>query len=448
VSAQSDFGEGGVVSYRKVLGHREFLGVIVAQAVSETGDQIARIALAMIVLQRTGSAFGAAAAFAVSFLPMFLGSAVLGPIADRLSRRTVMLVADLARALLIAFFALVAVNTTPLWLMFTLLFFAELFTPAFDASRTATIPDVLTDPAECAAGFGLSRTISLVTQVLGLIIGGTVIGLLGARAALYFDAATFVVSFIVILIMVKRRPAAIAGGASLLSLIGDAREGYQQIKSDTRRRSLLFLALAASLAVVAPEALALPYARGLGASDAMGAVLLATVLAGAAVGSVVVARQRPLRQIARVQILALASAAVLLLMAPAPPLLVTVLIFAMSGLLQAFLVPCMAFMTLLTPSDQRGRISGLSSAAWALATVVAFLFSGLVADLTSPAFSVVLCASISLVLILLVTHRWPARSLRESVAQLSRVKLPESSTDEPSYGQALAEVDQSRAMQR
>jgi MFS family permease len=180
----------------------------------------------------------------------------------------------------------------------------------------------------------------------------------------------------------------------------------------------------------------------------MGAVLLATVLAGAAVGSVVVARQRPLRQIARVQILALASAAVLLLMASAPPLLVTVLIFAMSGLLQAFLVPCMAFMTLLTPSDQRGRISGLSSAAWALATVVAFLFSGLVADLTSPAFSVVLCASISLVLILLVTHRWPARSLRESVAQLSRVKLPESSTDEPSYGQALAEVDQSRAMQR
>jgi predicted MFS family arabinose efflux permease len=359
-----------------------------------------------------------------------------------------MLVADLARALLIAFFALVAVNTTPLWLMFTLLFFAELFTPAFDASRTATIPDVLTDPAECAAGFGLSRTISLVTQVLGLIIGGTVIGLLGARAALYFDAATFVVSFIVILVMVKRRPAAIAGGASLLSLIGDAREGYQQIKSDTRRRSLLFLALAASLAVVAPEALALPYARGLGASDAMGAVLLATVLAGAAVGSVVVARQRPLRQIARVQILALASAAVLLFMAPAPPLFFTVLIFAMSGLLQAFLVPCMAFMTLLTPSDQRGRISGLSSAAWALATVVAFLFSGLVADLTSPAFSVVLCASISLVLILLVTHRWPARSLRESVAQLSRVKLPESGALESSYDQALAEVDQSRAMQR
>jgi hypothetical protein len=130
-----------------------------------------------------------------------------------------MLVADLCRAALIAFFALVAVGTTPLWLLFLLLFFAELFTPAFDAARTATIPDVLTDPAECAAGFGLSRTLSLVTQVVGLVFGGAIITLLGPRLGLAVDAVTYIVSFVVLLVMVRPRPAELPGGASLVSLL-------------------------------------------------------------------------------------------------------------------------------------------------------------------------------------------------------------------------------------
>ena len=446
-------GEPQAVAYRDVLRHREFLGIMLAQGVSEIGDQIARLALALIVLHRTGSAFGAAAAFAVSFLPMFLGSAVLGPIADRLSRRTVMLVADLARALLISFFAVVAVNTTPLWLMFLLLFFAELFTPAFDAARTATIPDVLEDPAECAAGFGLSRTLSLVTQVLGLILGGAVVALAGARTALMFDAATVVVSFIILLTMVRRRAAEIPGGASLLSLVGDARAGLGQIRNDPGRRSLLMLALAGSLAVVAPEALALPYARSVHASDVVGAILVATVLGGAAVGSVLVSRQRPLRQIEMLQPLALGCALVLLLMAPAPPIAAVVPLWAVSGVLQAFLVPCMAFMTLLTPPEQRGRIAGLSASAWALATVISFLLAGALSDLTSPAFSVVVCAALSVVLLLLATRRWPARSLRQRTGQLSRASSPISSAhagtgDTRSMVNAMAEIDDAGVLRR
>jgi MFS family permease len=375
------------VSYRDVLRHREFLGLITAQSISEVGDQIARLALALVVLDRTGSAFGAAAAFAVSFLPMFLGSAVLGPLADRLSRRSVMLVSDVARAALIAFFALVAVGTTPLWLMFLLLFFAELFTPAFDAARTATIPDILEDSAECAAGFGLSRTVSLITQVVGLVVGGAIVGVLGPRLGLIVDAATFVLSFAVLLVMVRRRPAPLPGGASLGSLLRDAKDGVGQLSADPARKSLLLLAVASSLAVVAPEALALSYARDVNASDVSGAALVACVVGGAAVGSILVSRRRPLRQIELLLPLALGCGLILLLVAPEPPMFVAMPIWMIAGLLQAFLVPCMAFMTLLTPSDERGRIAGLSSSAWALATVVSFLFSGAVADLTSPAFA-------------------------------------------------------------
>src|SRR5690606_12808422 len=93
---------------RQALAVREFRGIVVAQVASETGDQVARLALALVVLERTGSAFGAAATFAVAFVPAFFGAALLGPLADRLSRRTLMLGADLGRAVIIGVLALLA----------------------------------------------------------------------------------------------------------------------------------------------------------------------------------------------------------------------------------------------------------------------------------------------------------------------------------------------------
>ena len=443
--------EMGNVSYGEVIGNREFLGIILAQAISEIGDQIARLALALIVLDRTGSAFGAAAAFAVSFLPMFLGSAVLGPIADRLSRRSVMLVADVSRAALIAFFALVAVGTTPLWLLFLLLFFAELFTPAFDAARTATIPDVLTDPAECAAGFGLSRTLSLVTQVVGLVFGGAVVMLLGPRLGLAVDSVTYIVSFVVLLVMVRPRPAELPGGASLVSLLSDAKAGMAAMSGDPARRGLLMLAVASSLAVVAPEALALSYARDVGASDVAGAALVSCVVGGAAIGSIMISRRPPHRQIELLLPLALGCGLVLLLVAPQPSLLIVMPLWVISGALQAFLVPCMAFMTLLTPSEERGRIAGLSASVWAAATVVSFLISGALADLTSPAFAVVLCAAVSLVLVLLATRRWPGRQLLQRVARLVRgdtASVSPVEVDDRTVTEAMRDVDDSGFMRR
>ena len=116
------------VSVREPLAHVEFRGIILAQVASEAGDQIARVAIALLVLSQTGSALLSAATFAVSFIPTFLGAALLGPLADRLSRRNLMLGADLGRAIVIGAMALLALPATPVWLLFALLIVAEFFT--------------------------------------------------------------------------------------------------------------------------------------------------------------------------------------------------------------------------------------------------------------------------------------------------------------------------------
>ena len=99
-------------SYRSVLANREFTGLMIAQVFSECGDQIARVGLAVLVLARTNNPFLAALAFVVGYVPAILGAALLGPFADRFSRRTVMLVADAGRALLIGLLAVLAVPST------------------------------------------------------------------------------------------------------------------------------------------------------------------------------------------------------------------------------------------------------------------------------------------------------------------------------------------------
>ena len=87
------------------MANREFRGIVAAQFTSECGDQIAAIALSYLVYTRSNSAFLAAATYAVTFAPWVLGSVLLSPLVDRLPRRRVMVVCDLARVVIIGLLA-------------------------------------------------------------------------------------------------------------------------------------------------------------------------------------------------------------------------------------------------------------------------------------------------------------------------------------------------------
>ena len=150
---------------------REFRGLVVAQVFSEWGDHIARVALASLVLARTDSAFFAVLAFVVSFVPAVFGSALLGVAADRLPRKVVLIACDLARAVVIGVLALMAVSSTPVWLLLLLLLVAETFTAPFEAAHRAVVPDVLTDPRDYLVGIGLMRVLYQVDQVVGILAG-------------------------------------------------------------------------------------------------------------------------------------------------------------------------------------------------------------------------------------------------------------------------------------
>src|SRR3978361_2570218 len=90
------------VTFAAVLRVREFRVLWLADAQSAIGDQIARVALSVLVFERTESAVLTALAYALTFVPAMLGGVLLSGLADRLPRRPVMVGCDLIRAGLLA----------------------------------------------------------------------------------------------------------------------------------------------------------------------------------------------------------------------------------------------------------------------------------------------------------------------------------------------------------
>src|SRR5436190_16773362 len=87
-------------SFREVLGIREFRSLWAAELLSVIGDQLARVALAVLVFNRTSSASLTALTYALTFAPAVLGGALLSGLADRFPRRLVLVSTDLLRAAL------------------------------------------------------------------------------------------------------------------------------------------------------------------------------------------------------------------------------------------------------------------------------------------------------------------------------------------------------------
>src|SRR5438270_5933412 len=107
------------VTFRDVLANREFRALYVAQALSVAGDQLARIAVAVLVFSRSHSALLTAASFGLSYLPWVVGGPLLAGYADRLRRRQVMVVCDVARALMVLLMAVPNMPTVMLLVLVT-----------------------------------------------------------------------------------------------------------------------------------------------------------------------------------------------------------------------------------------------------------------------------------------------------------------------------------------
>jgi len=185
--------------------NRNFRFLWFGQVVSQMGDWFDTIAVYTIAL-RLGSTRSVALIMVARFLPSVVIGPLSGVIADRFSRRTIMITSDVIRALVVLGFLFVR-RPDQMWLVYVLTVLQLAFSTFFEPAKTAAIPSIVSDRELVPANAIASVTWS-VMLTLGAAIGGFVAGWFGTDAAFILDSLTFIASALLIsAVRIPKRPA-------------------------------------------------------------------------------------------------------------------------------------------------------------------------------------------------------------------------------------------------
>ncbi|MEV0802505.1 MFS transporter [Kribbella sp. NPDC050281] len=409
---------GGVIErarWRDVFGHAEFRALFLAGVLSVAGDQLARVALSVLVFDRTESAGLTALTYALTYIPDLLFGPLLAGFADRYPRRTVMIVTDLARAVLVA---AMAVKALPLLVVILLLLGLQAFGSPFNAARAATLPAVL--PGDhYVLGKAANDMVVQFSQVLGFGTGGVIVVAVGTSGGLLLDSATFLLSAVLIAVGVRRRPAPPrAADESHSSYFKDLAAGVSLVTRTPKLRALVILATIAGFYVTV-EGLAVPYANEIGGGPKAAGLLLAASPAGAVAGMWLITLWEPEKRMRLLGPLAVLACVPLIACFMAPGLLPTVVLWAVSGMASAYHLPTSAAFVQAVPDAQRGQAFGVASTALKSSQGLGILLAGLVADQSSPSVALGVMGTAGAVAAAVAGAAWArARRSRSGVVEM------------------------------
>jgi MFS family permease len=190
------------------LGVAGFRSLFFSTLASSFGTLLAAVALAIDVKDRTNSGLWVGGVLLVEFLPAIAVGLTLGPLLDRLERRTLMIAADLLRAgVFVALpFATSAAQIVALALVAGLA--TGFFRPAVYAGVPNLVPEHMLGPANA-----LLQTIENVSWAAGPVVGGVLTATSGPDAAYWINAVSFLVSAVFVI----RIPARLLQSSTALS---------------------------------------------------------------------------------------------------------------------------------------------------------------------------------------------------------------------------------------
>jgi MFS family permease len=370
----------GQATFAEVFAVAEFRALFLAQLVSVAGDQLARVALSILVFERTNSAGWAAATYALTFLPDLLGGPLLSGLADRFPRRRVMVCADLARVVLVA---AMAVPGMSLPLVAGLLVCVQMLNSPWGAARAALLPQVLAGE-RFVVGTAVFSMVTQTAQVLGFALGGLIVAWLGPGGALAVDAVTFAVSAAVVRFGVTNRPVPeCTGAAKKPGWATELRAGTALVSHNRELRALVALACVSGF-YIAGEAVAAPYAAAIGGGAASVGLLFASYAVGNVTGMALLARVPSAQRAQLLRPLAVLACAPLMGCALNPGLGVTLALWFCSGAAGAYNLTASTLFVQAVPDARRGQAFGLAVTALRVAQGAGVVLAGITAEHLPP----------------------------------------------------------------
>jgi MFS family permease len=389
-------------TFRDVFAVREFRILWSSVVLSTAGDRLALVALTLLVYGRTKSPLLAAAVYATGYVPWVIGGLFLADVADRRPRRSVMVFCDAARAVLVA---AMVIPRVPIGALVALLFAATMFAPPFESARASITPDILSGERYVLATAILQTTL-LTAQVVGAAAGGVAVAYIGVRRSLAADAATFVLSGLLIALGIRAQPAAARPETVQSSPLARLRDGFQLVFGDPALRTLLLFGWLVVFYTI-PEGIAAPYAARLGGGSIATGVVIASTTASTTIAIPLFTRfVRPRQRTNLMGPLAVLTCASLVLTALHPGLVVSLLIFSLSAAFAVYQIAANTAFVVRVPNERRAQAFGIASTGVIVGQGVAFVAAGAVTVVFTPAEVIAVGGGIGAVVACFLTLRW------------------------------------------
>jgi MFS family permease len=339
-----------------VIRDRSLLALLTGELISRLGSQLTNLALPWFVLVTTGSPTKMGVVFAVELVPMALLGIPAGSLVDRIGPRTSMLIADGARAPIVAAVPFLhEVGGLSFGVILVLAALQGLFSCAYFTCQRLILPAVVGDDLELLAqGNTLVEGTTNVTTFVGPALAGVAIVWLGAANVMWLDAASYAVSFglIAAFVRVSREVHDEADSGGIWAGLGYLRRDLLVARAALSSLvfGFLFPVLVASFPVIAYE----QYHR----NARIAGLLLSCFGAGSIVGSLLafklVTRVAPMKLAGWAVV---ATAAPLWLIVPHVPIGVTGSAFAIVGCsIPMINAPYIAMLQTRVPAALRGKV--------------------------------------------------------------------------------------------
>ena len=284
---------GAFATFRDVLRIRDYRLLWAAQVVSTFGDRLTQIAITAVVFAITGSEVSIGFALSLTMLPQALLGLPAGAVADRCSRKTLLVTTDIIRAGLIVTLALLA--RLPVGMVYVVAALHATATVFFAPARYAVLPDIVA-PDQLLQANSLDETSQSALDPVAYLVGGALVAAVGTRVSFSLDALTFAASATLIAATTTRRATMWRAprDEARSDFWKEMLAGLRHIWDTPRLRANTVLMLLASLAASAESPLTYMLVLGHWRTGAWGlgvveAALAVGIVAGSLVCSYVVA---------------------------------------------------------------------------------------------------------------------------------------------------------------
>ena len=384
---------------------RAFTLIWTGQTLSRIGDFLYQVTLAWWVLQKTGSATAMATVLIFAFTPMLLFLLLGGAAGDRLPQVPLMLLSDLGRGLVVTVVALLAfAQLLELWHVYvaSLIFgFVDAF---FQPAYMALVPEV-TPVDDLPSANALTSMGVQGARIIGPPLGAGIIALAGTAPGFAINAATFFVSALCLLPLLKGSARPAAGSGAATSILCDVREGIGMVLSTPWLWITIALFAVTNVTLAGPYQVAIPFLvkDHYRADVRMLGVLYAAFPVGYILGGLWIGRFRRVRHRGWIIYLGImvAGLGMLALGLPVPIAVALVAAVINGAALEIGNLIWVNLMQELVPNERLARISSIEMLGSFALLPVGIGLTGWATDILGPATVCILGGAITMVAALL-----------------------------------------------